>query len=361
MSDETKNDLPIESVQKTKSVINAASDLLQDQAIPDPVKRGIWIVLKRFGTAALEVPTEWFERGIAERRAESEERIKFARAVNQQLIQQIKTDPEFTERASNMFAQRILRERFNLEKTFGFVVDIFKKKYNNSKNQQTNSQTEETISEDWFNVYEKEASQKSTEDMQIRFAKVLAGEIEKPGSHSIKAVKALGDMDQTIANLFQKLCSMSIVIEHPIGEKNIEVRVVAIDGKAAQNALQKYGLSFYELNILNEYGLIFSNFDTLSDYHVSILPIRRNQVFIPFRHQEQYWGLRPSAEREQRMNSKLSGVVMSNVGQELFHTVEQIPILQYTQDLKQHFKKRQLEMVEVSKEKKGQNIEWRII
>ena len=69
---------------------------MQDQAISDPVKRGIWAVLKRFSAAALEVPVEWLERGITERRAESEERIKFVRSVNEQLIQQIKTDPEFT-------------------------------------------------------------------------------------------------------------------------------------------------------------------------------------------------------------------------------------------------------------------------
>ena len=49
-----------------------------------------------------------------------------------------------------------------------------KKKYDNSTDQQANSQAEETISPDWFNIYEKEASQKSTKDMQLRFAKVLS-------------------------------------------------------------------------------------------------------------------------------------------------------------------------------------------
>ena len=353
MSDETKNDLPVETEESLDPMLGAVSDLLLDQTIPAPLRRGIVQALNRLGGGVIDIPAGFLERRDTEKRAESEERIKFMRAVNAELIEQIKTDSEFTQRASNTYAMRILREQSNLEKVFRSAMDFLKKKkYDNSTDQQTDSQTEETISPDWFNIFEKEANQKSDEDMQIRFAQVLAGEIEKPGTHSIKAVKALGDMDQTIANLFQKLCSMSIVIEHPISEKNIEVRVVAIDGKAAQNALQKYGLSFYELNILNEYGLIFSNFDTLSDYHVSILPIRRNQVFIPFRHQERYWGLRPSAEREQRMNSKLSGVVMSNVGQELFHTIEQIPILQYTQDLKQHFKKRKLEMVEVSIKKR---------
>ena len=144
-----------------------------------------------------------------EKQVESEERIKFMRAVNAELIEQIKTDPEFTQRASNTYAMRILREQSNLEKVFQSAMDFLKKKrYDNSENQEADAEAGQTISEDWFNIFEKEASQKSTEDMQRRFAQVLAGEIEKPGSHSIKAVKALGDMDQTIADLFQRLCSV---------------------------------------------------------------------------------------------------------------------------------------------------------
>ncbi len=347
MSDETKNNLPAETEESSDTMLEAASDLLLGQTIPAPVRRGLWAVLNRLGSVALEVPVEWIERGIAERRAESEERIKFARAVNEQLIQQIKTDPEFTQRASNMFAQRILRERFNLEKTFGFVVDIFKKKYNSSRDQQAETESEETISPDWFNIFEKEASQKSSEDMQHRFAKVLAGEIEKPGSHSIKAVKVLGDMNQTTADLFQKLCSVCIVLEHPIGKKIIEGRAVVPEGKAARNALQKYGLSLYELSVLNEYGLINSDYDTLSDYQISILP-NDTPTFVPFRHQGQYWALSPILERKQGQVNRLSGVTLSSVGTELFDIVEQIPMPQYTKDLKEYFEKQQLEMVEVS-------------
>ena len=345
MSDETKNNLPVEAAKKTKSVFDEASNLLQDQAIPDPVKRGIWAVLKRFSAAALEVPVEWLERGITERRAESEERIKFVRSVNEQLIQQIKTDPEFTERASNMFAQRILRERFNLEKTFKFAVDIFKKKYNNSRNQQPDIETEETISPDWFNIFEKEASQKSDEDMQRRFAKVLTGVIEKPGSHSIKSIKALGDMDQTIANLFQQLCSVCIVLEVPREKFIIDIRVPSMGGNPAQNSLSKYGLSFSQLNTLNEYGLIISDYNSYNDYQVSIAD-KNNQVRLAFRHQGRYWGLKPSTERSGGNEFRVSGVGLSNVGQELFHIVEQMPTPQFTQELKGFFKTQNLQMLE---------------
>ena len=398
MSDETKNDLPVETEDETNTDLDVVTEDTAGNVLEvvtnfisglDP---STWLgrnASKAFGKLC-SAPSKWynayFEGKAAEAHAASESRIKITEKITDQIVQNIEVDPEYARKAGHKFAGKIIGEQINLDKISAITADELKNEQfdnstnqgtisepnenrsANSSNQEAKSGEEKIIDDDWLNSFETEARQKSSEDMQRRFAKVLAGEIKKPGSHSIKAVKALGDMDQTIADLFQKLCSMSIVIEHPIGEKNIEVRVVAIDGKAAQNSLQKYGLSFYELNLLNEYGLIFPNFDTLSDYHVSILPIHRHQVstplqhqvFIPFRYQEQYWDLRPSAEKEQRTNSKLSGVVMSNVGQELFHIVEQMPMPRYTQDLKKFFEKQNLQMVEVSIES-GTGLRYRII
>ena len=346
MSDETKNDLPVETEESLDPMLGAVSDLLLDQTIPAPLRRGIVQALNRLGGGVIDIPAGFLERRDTEKRAESEERIKFMRAVNAELIEQIKTDPEFTQRASNTYAIRILREQSNLEKVFRSAMDFLKKKkYDNSTDQRANSQAEETISPDWFNIYEKEASQKSTKDMQLRFAKVLAGEIEKPGSHSIKAVKALGDMDQTIADLFQKLCSVCIVLGVPVQEVIIDIRVPAIGGNAAQNSLSKYGLSFSQLNILNEYGLIISDYNSYSNYQLSIVD-KNNQVLLPFRHQGRYWGLKSSTERAEGNEFRVNGVGLSNVGQELFHIIDQVPVPQYTQDLKEFFKKQNLQMLE---------------
>ena len=362
MSDETKNNLPAETEESSDTMLDAASDLLLDQAIPAPLRRGIVQALNRLGGGLIDIPAGYLERRNAEKQVESEERIKFMRAVSAELIEQIKTDPQFTQRASNTHALRILREQSNLEKVFRLAMGFFKKKkYDNSANQQADSDAEKPISEDWFNIFEKDASQKSTEDMQIRFAKVLAGEIEKPGSHSIKALKALGDMDQTIAELFQKLCSVCIVLEVPFENHIIDIRVPALDGNPGQNSLSKYGLSFSQLNILNEYGLIISDYNSYRDYKISITD-QNNQLSLPFRHQGQYWALKPSPERSESKEFRVNGVALSNVGRELFHIIEQIPTPQYAQDLKEHFNKQQLEVVKVVIERLGQHsMRWHII
>ena len=53
MSDETKNDLPVEESETTNSVLDAASDLLLDQTIPAPVRQGVEAFAKRLFTAVL--------------------------------------------------------------------------------------------------------------------------------------------------------------------------------------------------------------------------------------------------------------------------------------------------------------------
>ena len=346
MSDETKNDLSAVTEESSDTMLEAASDLLLDQTIPAPLRRGIVQALNRLGGGLIDIPAGFLERKNAEKQAESEERIKFMRAVNAELIEQIKTDPEFTQRASNTFAHRILRDQLNLEKVFRSAMDLLKKKkYDNSANQQADSEAGKTISEDWFNIYEKEASQKSSEDMQLRFAKVLTGEIEKPGSHSIKAIKALGDMDQSIADLFQKLCSACIVLGVLSEKIIVDVRVPAVDGNPGQNSLSKYGLSFDQLNVLNEYSLIISDYNSYFNYQVSIAD-QNNNVPLPFYYQGRYWGLKPSPERAESNEFRVNGVRLSNVGKELFHIVEQIPMPEFTQELKEFFKKQNLQMLE---------------
>ena len=47
MSDETKNNLPVETEKSSATMLEAASDLLLDQTIPAPLRRGIVHALNR--------------------------------------------------------------------------------------------------------------------------------------------------------------------------------------------------------------------------------------------------------------------------------------------------------------------------
>ena len=329
MSDETKLNLPT-TEDETSSVLDTVTDVISDTAIPAPIRRNVFKAVDRLCSALIDVPVGALERRSAERRAESEARIKIGEEVTAQIIQEIKVDPEFPQRAGNTFAKRILREQFNLEKIMGFATDILKgKKYNNSANQGVDNEPEKTISDDWFNIFEKEASQKSSEDMQLRFARVLAGEIEKPESYSIRTLNVLGELNQTAATLFKRLCSMCMVLDE-VGEpfRKIKLPTACTDGRKGW----RYSMDVWQLHILIEYGLIVSRQETWlpGNNHIE----NDEQNCQPFWYQGKYWGLRrlPGSEDKKEM-LKIGGISLSQVGREMFYLLKQEQIDSFTDNL----------------------------
>ena len=131
-----------------------------------------------------------------------------------------------------------------------FATNILKEKqHDNSKDLQADNESEKTIDDDWFNISRKKEVKKAPKRRSVGFARVLAGEIEKPGSYSIRTLKTLGELDQNTAILFKKLCSACIFLEHPIDKHLIDVRVPSLGKNPGANALKKYGLTFTNLNI----------------------------------------------------------------------------------------------------------------
>ena len=60
---------------------------------------------------------------------------------------------------------------------------------------------------DWTARFFNDIQDVSSEEMQSLWAKVLTGEVERPGSTSIRTLTILRNLDQATADLFRKLCS----------------------------------------------------------------------------------------------------------------------------------------------------------
>lgn len=63
---------------------------------------------------------------------------------------------------------------------------------------------------DWINIYFESAKNSSDEYMQNVWAKVLAREMEKPGSFSFKTLEVLKSMDKNDFMQFEKMCSYKL-------------------------------------------------------------------------------------------------------------------------------------------------------
>lgn len=110
-----------------------------------------------------------------------------------------------------------------------------------------NNSIDKQYSFDWFIRYYEASGNISDKEMQVLWAKVLAGEIEKPSSYSLRTLDVLRNMSKEEAECFVKICNASIKIES-------EKYVIPAD----QDYLSKNSINYSDILMLEEIGLINS-------------------------------------------------------------------------------------------------------
>jgi Protein of unknown function (DUF2806) len=313
--------------------------------IPAPIRKNAIKAFGRLCTAAVEYPVAMIENAIEEKRAESRAQVKLIEASASQIAKQMQTDPEYARAAASKFAQKIIRERVNVDQISKFAASDLR-----SEPQIAASGKEPEappITEDWLNAFETEATQMSSEQMQRLFGKILAGEIRRPTSYSIKTLKVMAQLDNRAATLFQQLCSLSISfrVTDPNTGQNIivDARVVSM-GPAGANSLQAYGLGFDALNLLQEYGLIISDYNTFFDYMMAFK--REPNPILPMTYQNSQWIFIPGQHNESKA-LQIIGIGFSQTGKELLSIVDILKDDRYTDALKVYFAQRNVTLTKV--------------
>ena len=218
---------------------------------------------------------------------------------------------------------------------------------------------------DWTARFFSGVQDVSSAEMQELWAWVLAGEVRRPGSTSIRTLEILRNLDRRTATVFRRLCALSTSLVVPAAGVNlpdeivglgfdarrqwlvIDQRVIVRRGNAASNALQGYGLDFRTLNVLNEYGLIISDYNSWYDYRPAV--VRPDAAPVgPFRidHAHRRWVLIQDRDDAAQGELRQSGVALSSAGRELASVVDFEPDEQYLTDLRGHFQAQGLRLVE---------------
>ena len=204
---------------------------------------------------------------------------------------------------------------------------------------------------DWTARFFNGVQDVSSEDMQLLWARVLAGEVERAGSTSMRTLSILRNFDKTTAEIFKKLCSLIIIRYIDNNDHIFDAMVLSLEGDPGNNALQSYGLSFPVLNILNEHGVIIPTYHSSSNYRTSVIAPApgseaREALCIPFKYQGNCWLLSPVSGNSIGKDLWLSGVALTESGKELLKVVDVERMSDYTNDLVEFFEGKQLEMIE---------------
>lgn len=291
------------------------------------------------------------ERQDAEATAKSEARIaeeidnsETRRVMKQTATQHFKENPErYPELLSQVLIQSLgwtFEEVTNINK---IVMDTTESLLNNPPEEEVNTeQPIEDISDDWLNRFRESACQKSSEEAQELFSKVLEGEIRKPGSISLKSLTTLADIDQNVALYFKAFCSLCLVyLDDPnlyyktqsnsyFKIKDARIPIIKnslYDGPAVglryKDDLSKaikdseliytiFGFKIEDFTLLIEHNLILDNTKFTLDnfwFNGEFWQLTSPDAYMP-----------PSSE--DRKSVTLPGYALSHVGKELYHIVD---------------------------------------
>ena len=165
-----------------------------------------------------------------------------------------------------------------------------------------------------------EASNVSDETLQDLWARLLAGELESPGSVSNDTMSIARDLSKERAEEFQTFCSAALC--------NLDGTPIIVVGcgNPGANSLEPYGLSYDVLMRLAHQRLINNEMNTATNIGIgSRLPK------VGVRQQNSAWALRWSDETQGPDAVHLmSGILFTPAGKELFAVVEKTPNPAYT-------------------------------
>lgn len=121
------------------------------------------------------------------------------------------------------------------------------KKADEYYSQSPHQPVEEPYDFDWFVRFYEAVGNVSNEQMQDIWAKILSGEVDHPGSFSLRAIEILKNLGQKDAELFEKICSYAI---------NTGNQIFVPYYKAY---LDECKIAYSEIMRLDELGLMNSN------------------------------------------------------------------------------------------------------
>ena len=189
---------------------------------------------------------------------------------------------------------------------------------------------------DWFNHYITLAENVSNKTMQDLWAKILAGELSRHGSYSLKALKLFREMSIVDAKLLAKACSLAVKDK---SKKNIRIISGAYQKPGLFNFLNKDRQRYINLS---HFGLNYADILSLADNHLlyqhesesSMMAIGEARNF-------NYNGM-PLNLMSKKANVTLQFYKFTPIGAELAHLISDKPDDDFFTILKQqlshHFK-----------------------
>ncbi|SOB86756.1 Protein of unknown function [Sphingomonas guangdongensis] len=191
-----------ESTTSTSVALNAATSALT--GLPPPIQRSAIKAFNQLVGALMSYPVAWADRAASKIESKTSALRMMDAAVAKAAAESVVADPEVIKRAADNLLRKEYRKQNNKEQIMHeAVVELAREP------DRTSVADSEVIDEDWLNVFEQYAETASTDRMRGIWARVLAGEIRKSGTFSIRTLRFLSEFSQEEAFNFSKLAQFA--------------------------------------------------------------------------------------------------------------------------------------------------------
>lgn len=156
------------------------------------------------------------ERGEANIVARTEGQAAFQKIVADAAAQEAIKNPEFMQRAMETFGRDLIGKQINKDKVAVKAISILKESPSEESIEPNVNDLE--VSPDWLNHFSSHAEKASSAEMQHLWAKILAGEIRRPGKYSVFTLSFMANLDLSLAQLVAKYFNHQLggsLIYHP--------------------------------------------------------------------------------------------------------------------------------------------------
>jgi len=219
------------------------------------------------------------------------------------------------ERLSNLRKQENIEEI--MEKTFAFCA---------------NKSLDKRPDLDWFDRYITLAENVSNKTMQDLWAKILAGELSRPGLYSLKALKVFRDMSIVDAKLLAKACSLAVKDQ---SKKNIRILSGAYQQPGLLNFFNKNRQQYINLS---HFGLNYADILSLADNNLIFKQESESNIMASGETLTFYYNGSPLKLSCKKANIAIQFYKFTPIGTELANLITDKPNDEFFTTLKQQLK-----------------------
>jgi len=158
---------------------------------------------------AVSWPSAWLKR---KERCFDEDKTAMSADIHYDIAALKISDPRFIDFAASALISNQLRETRNLAQIAQRAAEHLSEDKDDASDDEQDVQHETSgePDEDWINTFARFARDASSERLQDLFARVLAGEISRPGAYSPTTLRAVSEMDKETAEDFSIAWSKSV-------------------------------------------------------------------------------------------------------------------------------------------------------